>query len=75
MKSHNRKELTMKRLTATLATVTLVIAIGAPIASGKPQAAKAAQKAPLKHRAHPGQKPVAHGIQVRVAKRMLPSNF
>ena len=76
MDSHNRKELTMKRLTATLATITLVLAAGAPVASAKylPGAkanSKAAAKQTVRPTKHmPAKHLAAKGIQVRLAKHM-----
>jgi hypothetical protein len=57
MRQHDQKGLTMKSFTATLATVSLVIAVGAPIASAKYQPAKSAsQAASLKQAVHPSKK-------------------
>ena len=73
----------MKRLVTTLATVSLVIAVGAPIASAKAPVSKASQKASMKQSARlaqkqsvrPGQKIAAKGLQARAAKKASISNF
>ena len=74
MDSVNRKEATMKRLTATLATVSLVIAVGAPIASAKAPSAKAYKKASMKQSVRPGQKLLKKGLQVRITRKLV-ANF
>jgi hypothetical protein len=69
--SINRKELTMKRLTTTLATVSLVLAVVAPIASAsKSPAAKVSYKASQKQSLRPYKQELVWGYQVHIAKKM-----
>jgi Flp pilus assembly protein TadD len=69
MDSHNRKELTMKRLITILATVSLVFAVSAPIASAKHLGSKASSKASAKQTVRQGKQP-GKKIAVHVAKHM-----
>jgi hypothetical protein len=76
MDSLNRKELTMKRLTTSLATVSLVLAVGAPIASAKYLPAKTANHAvSVKQtvklsKSMPGKRLAQKAPAVRLAKYM-----
>jgi hypothetical protein len=67
------KELTMKRLTATLAAASFVLAVGAPVASAKyVPSSKASAKAAVKQIVRPSKrmpgKRLARGADVRLAK-------